>query len=110
MFNKIVIITQALEHASTLNSLIPNSKKIEGLNSVEERNKAIDWFRSSNRPVLIGTNILQTGIDIKEITHLINARGLKSDIATRFRQYRIRLRQTQLLKDNLITYSWKCIG
>ena len=35
---------------------------------------------------------------------------IKSHIATRFRQYRIRIRQTQLLKDNLYTYSWKCIG
>ena len=79
---KIAIITQALEHATILVNLLPNAKKIEGLNSVEERNEVIDWFKSSYRPILIGTNILQTGIDIKEINYFINARGLKSDIAT----------------------------
>ena len=31
---------------------------------------------------MIGTKILQTGINIEEITHLINARGLKSEVAT----------------------------
>jgi superfamily II DNA or RNA helicase len=79
---KIAIIVQSLDHASILLNMLPNAKKIEGLNSIEERQKAIKWFRSANRPILIGTNILQTGIDIKEITHLIIARGLKSDIPT----------------------------
>lgn len=79
---KIAIITQALDHASALNNILPNSKKIEGINSVTERKKVIDWFKTSHKPILIGTNILQTGVDIREITHLINARGLKSDIAT----------------------------
>jgi len=31
---------------------------------------------------MIGTIIFQTGVDIPELTHLINARGLKSEIAT----------------------------
>ena len=31
---------------------------------------------------LIGTKILQTGVNIEEITHFINARGMKSEIAT----------------------------
>ena len=32
--------------------------------------------------VLIGTKILETGVNIPEITHFINARGLYSEIAT----------------------------
>ena len=40
-------------------------------------------FRNSKQPsILIGTKILQTGINIEEITHFINARGMKSEIAT----------------------------
>jgi superfamily II DNA or RNA helicase len=31
---------------------------------------------------IIGTNVLQTGININEITHMINARGLKGEIPT----------------------------
>ena len=32
--------------------------------------------------MIIGTRIFQTGVDIPCITHFINARGLKSEIAT----------------------------
>ena len=46
------------------------------------RQKTIDNFKNSEYSVLIGTTIMQTGIDIPEITHLVNARGLKSEIAT----------------------------
>jgi superfamily II DNA or RNA helicase len=79
---KIVILTQSLEHAKILEELIPNSKKIEGSDSLEYRHKVIKWFKKENKTVLIGTNILQTGIDIKEITHFIVARALKSFVPT----------------------------
>ena len=56
---------------------------IEGANSLGERYQAIDWFRKNPEgTVLIGTKILQTGVNIQEVTHLINARGMKSEIAT----------------------------
>jgi superfamily II DNA or RNA helicase len=78
---KVAIIVQSLKHAEILNNLIPNSIKIEGKDSLADRNKAIKKFTSTKGlSVLIGTNILQTGVDIKEITYLINVRGLKSDI------------------------------
>lgn len=79
---KIVIVVNSLEHAQILNNLIPNSIEVEGKHSLEERNKAIQKFINEKNVVLIGTNILQTGINITQITHLINARGLKSDIST----------------------------
>lgn len=79
---KIAIITQSLEQAKILSEIVPNAVKIEGINSIDQRKDAIAWFRKTFKPVLIGTKILQTGIDIKEITHLIIARGLKSDIPT----------------------------
>ena len=56
---------------------------LEGANSIGERYKSISKFRNSKRSsILIGTKILQTGINIEEITHFINARGMKSEIAT----------------------------
>lgn len=79
---KIAIITNSLEHAEKLNELLPLSIKLEGKNSISERKGAIQEFVQGKYRVLIGTTILQTGIDIKEITHLINARGLKSETPT----------------------------
>ena len=56
---------------------------LEGANSVGERYQAISRFRGCGESsILIGTKILQTGINIEEITHFINARGMKSEIAT----------------------------
>jgi superfamily II DNA or RNA helicase len=80
--NRIVIIVQNIEHGKTLAKAIPNSKYIRGNDNISERYQAINDFRSGKYTCLIGTKILQTGVNIKEITHLINARGLQSYIAT----------------------------
>jgi superfamily II DNA or RNA helicase len=80
--SKIAIIANSLEHAQKLNDILPKSIKLEGKDSLADRKDAIYDFVKGKYRVLIGTNILQTGIDIKEITHLINARGLKSEIPT----------------------------
>ena len=56
---------------------------MEGATSIQERYKAISRFRGCrDSSILIGTKILQTGVNIEEITHFINARGMKSEIAT----------------------------
>ena len=56
---------------------------LEGANSVGERYESISRFRGHVKgSILIGTRILQTGINIEEITHFINARGMRSEIAT----------------------------
>ena len=81
--SKILILTKNLEHAQLLNSLLPGSYKLEGKDKLLDREDVINKFVSEKGPsVIIGTIIFQTGIDIPELTHLINARGLKSEIAT----------------------------
>jgi len=81
---RILILTKSLDHGRTLEELIGGQCEfLEGADSIKERYSAISRFREfEGCSVLIGTKILQTGINIQEITHLINARGMKSDIAT----------------------------
>ena len=82
---RILILTKSLDHGRALEKLLGDREVefLEGANSLGERYKSITRFR--NHPecsILIGTKILQTGINIEEITHFINARGMKSEIAT----------------------------
>jgi superfamily II DNA or RNA helicase len=81
--SKILILTKNLEHVQNLQNLIDGCYTIEGKDSLSERYDIISSFRDMHRStVLIGTNVIQTGINIEEITHLINARGLKGEIPT----------------------------
>tara|TARA_R110000824_G_scaffold9681_3_gene42973 strand:- start:7437 stop:8792 length:1356 start_codon:yes stop_codon:yes gene_type:complete len=80
--SRTLIIVKDLKHAEILHTRIPNSFKLEGKDDLATRQKTIDAFKDDKVSVLIGTTIMQTGIDIPEISHLINARGLKSEIAT----------------------------
>lgn len=80
--SRTLIIVKDLKHAEILHELLPGSLKLEGKDDIVSRKKTIEKFASSEKAVLIGTTIMQTGIDIPEITHLVNARGLKSEIAT----------------------------
>ena len=80
--SKILILTKSLEHTSILHEVIDNSFKLQGEDDIGKRYKTISEFLNTKSSVLIGTKILQTGINIEEITHLINARGLKSEVAT----------------------------
>ena len=81
-YSRILILVKNLSHASTLHKLIEGSFKLEGKDSMEDRNAVIKKFKDTDKSVLIGTKILQTGVDIPHITDLINARGLRSEIAT----------------------------
>jgi len=83
--SRILILTKSLDHGRTLQVLLGNgdTQFLEGADSLGERYKSISRFRRSPMcSTLIGTKILQTGINIEEITHFINARGMKSEIAT----------------------------
>lgn len=80
--SKTLILVKDLAHAKVLQELIPEALKLEGKDDLITRKKTIEEFASAETSVLIGTTIMQTGVDIPEITHLINARGLKSEIAT----------------------------
>ena len=81
---RILILTKSLEHGRTLENLLGEGCEfLEGANSIGERYQSISRFRSyRGSSILIGTKILQTGVNIREITHFINARGMKSEIAT----------------------------
>tara|TARA_R110001583_G_scaffold22132_21_gene83302 strand:+ start:154 stop:1536 length:1383 start_codon:yes stop_codon:yes gene_type:complete len=81
---RILILTRSLDHGRALENLLGGECEfLEGANSVGERYQAISRFRGCGESsILIGTKILQTGVNIEEITHLINARGMKSEIAT----------------------------
>ena len=79
---KILILVKNLKHLEILKEMIPGSLTLEGKDNLKSRKSTIKTFIDEEGSVLIGTNVMQTGIDIPEITHLINARGLKSEIAT----------------------------
>jgi superfamily II DNA or RNA helicase len=81
---RVLILVSRLEHGELLlRSLGARAQYIHGSDDLVSRYNAIREFTvSESTSVLIGSKILQTGVDICEITHIINARGLKSPIAT----------------------------
>jgi len=81
---RILILVNRLEHGQNLQSLLEGSCfYLRGEDDIGERYSTIRRFVSCpESSVLLGTRILETGVDIREITHFINARGLKSPIAT----------------------------
>ena len=81
---RILILVNRLEHGQNLQSILEGSCfYLRGEDDIGERYSTIRRFIScSESSVLLGTRILETGVDIREITHFINARGLKSPIAT----------------------------
>jgi superfamily II DNA or RNA helicase len=83
--SRILILTKSLDHGRALEVLLGDGEVqfLQGEDSLGERYKSISNFlRHRGTSTLIGTKILQTGINIEEITHFINARGMKSEIAT----------------------------
>ena len=81
---RILILTNSLSHGKALNDLIGgNCEFLQGCDSIGDRYEAISRFKKAKESsVIIGTKIFQTGVNVEEITHLINARGLQSEIAT----------------------------
>jgi len=81
---RILILVRDLEHGRILQeSLGRDTFYMQGEDDISSRYATIRSFTNCERnSILIGTKILQTGVNIKEITHFINARGLKSPIAT----------------------------
>lgn len=81
---RILILVTRLHHGQILQSLLGDSSfYLRGEDAIGNRYDTIRRFTSyKGSSVLLGTNILETGVDIREITHFINARGLKSPIAT----------------------------
>jgi superfamily II DNA or RNA helicase len=105
---RILILTKSLDHGRLLEARFNRMQCefLEGANSVGERYKSISRFLAHEQgSILIGTRILQTGINISEITHLINARGMKSEIATI--QALGRALRTSDNKDQVFVYDFK---
>ena len=82
--SRILILVNRLDHGQRLQSLLGKSCFfLRGEDEIRTRYDTIKKFVSYPKTsTLLGTRILETGIDIREITHFINARGLKSPIAT----------------------------
>lgn len=80
---KVLILVKNLQHISNLKSLIPNCYTIEGKDDIGSRYDIIKEFINDEKPAtIIGTNVMQTGISIDEISHMVNARGLAGEVPT----------------------------
>lgn len=107
---RVLILVKSLEHGEILQQALgEDTWYLQGEDDLGERYRTIGEFTSCNGPsVLIGTKILQTGVNIREITHFINARGLKSPIATI--QALGRALRTHESKDRVYVYDFLDIG
>ena len=107
---RVLILVKSLEHGEILQQALgEDTWYLQGEDDLGERYRTIGEFTSGNGPsVLIGTKILQTGVNIREITHFINARGLKSPIATI--QALGRALRTHESKDRVYVYDFLDIG
>jgi|EP01047_Picozoa_sp_COSAG01_P065125 ATP-dependent RNA helicase DDX3X len=45
---------------------------IHGDRSQEERERALQTFKSGKTPILVATNVAARGLDIENVTHVIN--------------------------------------
>lgn len=84
---KILILVKNLSHLKSLETLLTakniKSFTVEGSDDIKSRYSVISKFiKCKKTSVIIGTNVMQTGVNINEITHMINARGLEGEIPT----------------------------
>ena len=80
---KVLILVKNLQHIENLQSRIENCYTIEGKDDIDSRYDIINKFVKEDNPAtIIGTNVMQTGISIDEISHMINARGLSGEVPT----------------------------
>jgi len=107
---RILILVKSLEHGEILQEALgEDTWYLQGEDDLGDRYRTIGAFTScEGASVLIGTKILQTGVNIREITHFINARGLKSPIATI--QALGRALRTHESKDKVFVYDFLDTG
>ena len=80
---KILILVKNLQHIRNLQERIDNCYTIEGKDNIDDRYNIITKFVKDDKPAtIVGTNVMQTGISIDEITHMVNARGLSGEVPT----------------------------
>lgn len=75
-FKKVIIFTETKRTANKLNQQLVNRKLksdvIHGNKTQNYRTKAIDKFKKGESKILIATDVAARGIDIKNISHVIN--------------------------------------
>lgn len=75
-FEKVIIFTETKRTANKLNQQLINRKLksdvIHGNKSQNYRTKAIEKFKKGESKILIATDVAARGIDIKDISHVIN--------------------------------------
>ena len=78
----VLIIVSEIDHGEILQSGLQNlgipSKFIYGDKTMDERQAIFDLIKNNQSPVLIGTQLLDTGIDIPNLKYLIYVSGGKS--------------------------------
>jgi len=74
----VVILIKNIEHGEILLNKIPEAIFIHGSTPLEERQKAIELIETSSDAILIGSTIMDEGIDIINIRSLIVAAGGRS--------------------------------
>jgi len=80
---KILILVKNLQHIENLQERVDNCYTIEGKDDIDSRYDIINKFvKDGKAATIIGTNVMQTGISIDEITHMVNARGLSGEVPT----------------------------
>ena len=79
---KILILVKNIQHIHNLLHLMPFADSIQGEDDLSVRYSKINKFLESGKSCLIATKVAQTGVNIKEITHIINGAGYKSEIPT----------------------------
>jgi len=76
--NRILIFVLYKSEVKTLKAYLKSKFKLAEIGSINgdfsqtQRTRAIDRFRSGDTPVLIATDVAARGLDIDEITHVIN--------------------------------------
>lgn len=85
----VMILIQRKEHGATLLRMLKEAgiqaKFIQGENNQEERKKALDALGAGRIECLIGTTILDVGVDVPAVSMVIQAGGGKAEVANRQR-------------------------
>jgi len=97
----VLVLVKSIKHGEKLNKIISNSIFIYGDTKIEDRQEHIKEFEEGKNIILIGSTILDEGIDIQELKTLIVCAGGKSFIRTIQRLGRA-LRKTETKHDVLI--------
>jgi len=79
---KVLVLVKNIQHIHNLLQMMPFADSIRGEDDLSTRYSKINKFLGSSKTCLIATKVAQTGVNIREITHIINAAGYKSEIPT----------------------------